>query len=77
MPWAACQEELQVGGEIVDGVIRAELHAADQAVAVIEGRENDRRAELPLVDQVLRLLVELSTPSVKVLSRSFCCTPRS
>ena len=48
---------IQVGAKIVDRVVGAELDAADQAVAVIERRENDRRAELPLVDQVLRLLV--------------------
>src|SRR6202012_3029762 len=30
---------------------------ANQAVGIMEGRENDRFAELPLVDQVLRLLV--------------------
>ena len=48
---------IQVGAEIVDGVVGAELDAADQTIAVIEGRENDRRPELTLVDQVLRLLV--------------------
>src|SRR3984957_8857868 len=49
---------IQIGGEIIDAVVRRELDSADQTIAVIEGRENDRRAELPLIDQVLRLLVE-------------------
>ena len=49
---------IEVGLKIVVRVVDGEFHASDQAVAVIEGRENDRSAELPLVDQVLRLLVE-------------------
>ncbi len=49
---------IEVRGKIADGVVGSELYASDQSIAVIERRENDRRAELPLVDQVLRLLVE-------------------
>ena len=45
---------IQIGGKVVDRIIGGELHAADQAIAVIERRENDRRAELSLVDQMLR-----------------------
>ena len=40
-----------------DRVVGGELHAANEAIAIVERRENDRRAELAFVDQVPGLLV--------------------
>ena len=54
-PCAAWNEKFGVGREILDGVVRRELHAPDEPIAIVERRQDARRAELPLVDQVLRL----------------------
>src|SRR5215469_1033715 len=52
------ERQIGVGGEVLDRVVTGEFHTAYRSVAIVERGENDRRAELPLVDQVLRLLVE-------------------
>ncbi len=49
--------EVAIGGEVSLCVGGAELDAVLLAVPVVERRENDRRTELSLVDQVDRLLV--------------------
>src|ERR1700721_3516739 len=49
---------VEVGGENVGGVGGGEPPPADKTGAVVEGREDDRCAELPLIDQVLRLLIK-------------------
>ena len=54
--------QIPIDREILDGVVGGKFHAADEAVAVVERREDDRRAELSFVDQVLRLLVEAVDP---------------
>ena len=48
---------VQVSGEFLGGVIEGEFGAVLLAVAVIERREDDGRAELALVDQVRGQLV--------------------
>src|ERR1700691_2204960 len=49
---------VEIGGKILDGVVGGELPPADKTIAVVEGREDDRCTELPLIDQVLRLLIK-------------------
>ena len=53
----ALEGEVAVGLEVPAAVVAGELHAVHLAVAVVEGREDDGRAELPLVDEIGRLLV--------------------
>src|SRR5258708_37861303 len=53
----ALRGQVQIGRQVARGVINRELGPVLFPVAVVEGRQNDGRAELTLVDQIFRLLV--------------------
>src|SRR5450755_35842 len=49
--------EVAVGGKAIAGVVGGELDTGNAAVAIVERSENDWRAELAFIDQILRWLV--------------------